>query len=144
MQQWRFKFEMIRVVDQFEIAEWEPMAIIAVMFTALFTTPQHGRCSHDYLNVCGFVIDTSICKAFIDMYSKYGRIDFAREVFNRMPKRDIISWNAMIAGYGIHGRGREALLLFNDLQNEGPKLNYVTFICLLSACSHSGLVPLLA
>ncbi|KAF9620422.1 hypothetical protein IFM89_012599 [Coptis chinensis] len=97
-----------------------------------------------YLTVCGFAIDTSICKALIDTYSKCGRIDFAREVFNRMPKRDIISWNAMIAGYGIHGLGREALLLFHDLQNEGPKPDYVTFICLLSACSHSGLVHLLA
>ncbi|KAF9615936.1 hypothetical protein IFM89_027185 [Coptis chinensis] len=110
----------------------------------LFTAPRHGRCSHGYLNVYGFAIDTSICKALVDMYSKCGRIDFAKEVFNRMPKRDIISWNAMIAGYGIHGLGREALLLFHDLQNEGPKLDYVTFICLLSACSHSGLVLLLA
>ncbi|KAF9624724.1 hypothetical protein IFM89_013262 [Coptis chinensis] len=108
---------------------------------ALLTALQHGRCSHGYLTVCGFALDTSICNALIDMYSKCGRIYFAREVFNRMPKRDIISWNAMIAGYGIHGLGREALLLFHDLQNEGPKPDYVTFICLLSACSHSGLVP---
>ncbi|KAF9607018.1 hypothetical protein IFM89_030437, partial [Coptis chinensis] len=59
-------------------------------------------------------------------------------------KVDIISWNAMVAGYGIHGFGKEALLLFQDLQNEGPKPNYGTFICLLSACSHSGLGRLLA
>ncbi|KAF9613732.1 hypothetical protein IFM89_010174 [Coptis chinensis] len=88
MQQWCFEFEMIR---------------------------EHGRCSHGNLTVCGFAIDTSIRKALIDMYSKCGRIDFAREVFNRMPKRDIISWNAKIDGYGIHGLGREALLLFHDL-----------------------------
>ncbi|KAF9598436.1 hypothetical protein IFM89_027869, partial [Coptis chinensis] len=82
---------------------------------ALFTTPHHGRCSHGYLNVCGFAIDTSICKALIDMYSKCGRIDFAGEVFNGISKRDIISWNTMIAGYGIYGLGKEALLLFHDL-----------------------------
>ncbi|KAF9611952.1 hypothetical protein IFM89_037172 [Coptis chinensis] len=99
---------------------------------------------HDYLTVSGFALDTSICKAVIDMYSKCGRIDCAQEVFNRMPNRDINSWNSMVAGYGIHGLGREALWLFHDLQNEGPKPNYVTFICLLSACSHSSLVRLLA
>ncbi|PIA63992.1 hypothetical protein AQUCO_00201353v1 [Aquilegia coerulea] len=101
---------------------------------------QHGRCNHAYLTVRGFASNTSICNALIDMYSKCGRIDFAREVFNRMPKRDIVSWNAIIAGYGIHGRGGEALLLFHNLLNDDPKPDYVTFICLLSACSHSGLI----
>ncbi|KAF9616238.1 hypothetical protein IFM89_029014 [Coptis chinensis] len=100
---------------------------------AFFTALQHGRCSHGYLIVCGFALDTSICKALNDMYAKCGRIDFVREVFNRMAKRDIILWNAMIAGYGIHGLGREALLLYHDLQNEGPKPDCVTFICLLLA-----------
>ncbi|KAL5723659.1 hypothetical protein ACHQM5_007032 [Ranunculus cassubicifolius] len=101
---------------------------------------QHGRCCHGYLIACGSEHDTTICNALIDMYSKCGRVDFAREVFNRISKRDIVSWNAMIAGYGLHGLGREALLLFNRLQSESSKPDYVTFICLLSACSHSGLV----
>ncbi|XP_058090487.1 pentatricopeptide repeat-containing protein At3g16610 [Magnolia sinica] len=101
---------------------------------------KHGQCNHGYVTVCGFQSDTSICNALIDMYSKCGRIDIAKEIFNRMPERDIVSWNALIAGYGIHGLGTEALSIFHDLHNTGLKPDSVTFISLLSACSHSGLV----
>ncbi|KAF9595612.1 hypothetical protein IFM89_001361 [Coptis chinensis] len=95
------------------------------------------------LSKISFAPARSDCRVCIVAYA-IQRFHLAREVFNRMPKRDIISWNVMIAGYGIHGLGREALFLFHDLQNEGPKIDYVTFICLLSACSHLGLVHLLA
>ncbi|CBI35295.3 unnamed protein product, partial [Vitis vinifera] len=101
---------------------------------------QHGFCSHGYLIVRGFATDTLICNALIDMYSKCGKISFAREVFNRMDRHDIVSWNAMIIGYGIHGLGMEALGLFHDLLALGLKPDDITFICLLSSCSHSGLV----
>ncbi|XP_077220482.1 pentatricopeptide (PPR) repeat-containing protein [Tasmannia lanceolata] len=101
---------------------------------------QHGRCNHGYLIVRGFTLDISISNALIDMYSKCGTIDVAREIFDRMTKRDIVSWNAIIAGYGIHGLGTEAVSLFHNLQSTGLKPDDVTFICLLSACSHSGLV----
>ncbi|KAK9278013.1 hypothetical protein L1049_027570 [Liquidambar formosana] len=103
---------------------------------------QYGSCTHGYLIVRGFVTDTSVSNALIDMYSKCGKITIAREVFDRMHKRDIISWNAMIVGYGIHGCGMEAISLFSDLQAAGLKPDSVTFISLLSACSHSGLVAL--
>ncbi|OVA14272.1 Pentatricopeptide repeat [Macleaya cordata] len=101
---------------------------------------ENGQCNHSYLIVRGFASDTSIGNALIDMYSKCGRIEFAREVFDRMPKRDIITWNAIILGYGIHGLGAESLLLFHDLLSLGLKPDDVTFINLLSACSHAGLV----
>ncbi|XP_057952680.1 pentatricopeptide repeat-containing protein At3g16610 [Malania oleifera] len=99
-----------------------------------------GSCAHGYSVVHGFATEISICNAVIDMYSKCGKINIAREVFNRMPKRDIVSWNTMILGYGIHGLGEEALFLFHDLCAVGLVPDDVTFICLLSACSHSGLV----
>ncbi|XP_010270723.1 PREDICTED: pentatricopeptide repeat-containing protein At3g16610 [Nelumbo nucifera] len=101
---------------------------------------KQGRSGHGYLIVHGFSSDTSIGNALIDMYSKCGRIDVAREVFDRIPKQDIVSWNAMIAGYGINGLGMEALRLFHDLQKVGIKPDDVTFVCILSACSHSGLI----
>ncbi|KAA8524968.1 hypothetical protein F0562_011394 [Nyssa sinensis] len=100
---------------------------------------QHGACGHGYSIVRGFTTDTSICNALIDMYSKCGKIDIARLVFDKMHKRDIVSWNAMIVGYGIHGLGMEALSLFHVMQTIGVEPDDVTFICLLSACSHSGL-----
>lgn len=74
------------------------------------------------------------------MYSKCGKVDIARLVFDRIHKRDIVYGNSMIFGYGIHGCGIEAVSLFNDIQTAGLKPDDVTFVCLLSACSHSGLV----
>ncbi|GAB2277087.1 hypothetical protein Dimus_011796 [Dionaea muscipula] len=101
----------------------------------------HGACAHAYATVSGFVNDTAICNALIDMYAKCGKVSIAREIFDRMPNRDIISWNSMIAGYGIHGLGSDALSLFYALKTTGLKVDDVTFISVLTACSHSGLVP---
>ncbi|GLU12950.1 hypothetical protein SLE2022_296030 [Rubroshorea leprosula] len=99
-----------------------------------------GTCGHCYSVVHDFIADTSICNALINMYSKCGKVDIARKVFDRMQRRDVVSWNAIIAGYGIHGLGTEAITLFHDMQVAGIEPDDVTFICLLSACSHSGLV----
>ncbi|KAB1212133.1 hypothetical protein CJ030_MR5G004759 [Morella rubra] len=99
---------------------------------------QHGGCGHGYSIVHGFVTETSICNALIDMYSKCGKINIARQVFDRMNSKDIISWNALIVGYGVHGLGGEALSLFNNFLESGLKPDDVTFIAILSACSHSG------
>ncbi|KAL8506358.1 hypothetical protein ACS0TY_017294 [Phlomoides rotata] len=101
---------------------------------------QHGICAHGYSMVCGFTADISICNALIDMYSKCGKMDDAKCVFDKMHEKDVVSWNAMIVGYGIHGRGMEAILLFQDMQNHSYKPDQITFIALLAACSHSGLV----
>nr|GMD33374.1 pentatricopeptide repeat-containing protein At3g16610 [Ipomoea batatas] len=101
---------------------------------------QYGVCGHGYSTVHGFTTDVSICNALIDMYSKCGKVELARLVFERMYTRDVVSWNAMISGYGIHGRGREAILVFNDMLTVGQKPDEITFIGLLFACSHSGLV----
>ncbi|KAJ0714474.1 putative tetratricopeptide-like helical domain superfamily, DYW domain-containing protein [Helianthus annuus] len=101
---------------------------------------QHGACGHSYAITRGFTESTKVCNAIIDMYSKCGKIDIARLVFDQMHKRDLISWNAMILGYGIHGFGSEAVSLFEHMQTAGFDPDDVTFICLLSACSHSKLV----
>ncbi|KAK7320215.1 hypothetical protein RJT34_04951 [Clitoria ternatea] len=101
---------------------------------------QYGACCHGQSIVRGFTADTSICNAIIDMYAKCGKIHFSRQIFDRMHKRDIVSWNTMIISYGIHGLYIEALSLFHELRASGLKPDDVTLIAVLSACSHSGLV----
>jgi pentatricopeptide repeat protein len=61
-------------------------------------------------------------------------------VFNNMSQRDVVSWTAILAGYGVHGHGKETLKLFQEMQQAGLKPNHITFTALLSACSHAGLV----
>ncbi|KAI4352036.1 hypothetical protein L6164_006325 [Bauhinia variegata] len=101
---------------------------------------QHGSCCHCYSVLHGFSTDTSICNALIDMYSKCGKIDISRKVFDWMQRRDIVSWNTMMVGYGLHGLGMEALSLFHEFRAAGLKPDDVTLIAVLSACSHSGFV----
>ncbi|KAJ3681066.1 hypothetical protein LUZ60_015555 [Juncus effusus] len=100
----------------------------------------HGKCAHAYIIISGLASEAVLCNSLIDMYAKCGRIELARKVFDRMYNRDVISWNTMILGYGIHGLGKEAISLFCEMKNEGFKCDDITFICLISACSHSGLV----
>ncbi|XP_051123508.1 pentatricopeptide repeat-containing protein At3g26782, mitochondrial [Andrographis paniculata] len=82
------------------------------------------------------VVGTSI----IDMYSKCGRVVTARKAFDRMNVKNVKSWSAMIAGYGMHGEAKEALAVLSDMIAAGIKPNTVTFVSVLSACCHAGLV----
>ncbi|GAV73941.1 PPR domain-containing protein/PPR_2 domain-containing protein [Cephalotus follicularis] len=82
------------------------------------------------------LLETSV----LNMYIRCGSISTARVCFDRMPVKDVVAWTSMIEGYGIHGLGIEAVKLFNHMQENGITPNSVTFLSLLSACSHSGLV----
>eukprot|EP01018_Ginkgo_biloba_P003474 Gb_25271 [translate_table: standard] len=100
---------------------------------------QQGKIIHAYIIRSQFELDV-VCTALIDMYVKCGSVQNARKLFDRMSKRDVILWSAMIAGYGMNGLGEEALQLFYQMQQTGTNPNDITFICVLSACSHAGLV----
>ncbi|XP_008798138.3 pentatricopeptide repeat-containing protein At2g34400 [Phoenix dactylifera] len=80
--------------------------------------------------------------ALIDMYAKCGDLDRAVRIFDTMPRRNIVSWNAMISALAFHGRGREAISLFERMRNEEGAIqpNEITFVGILSACVHGGLV----
>eukprot|EP01018_Ginkgo_biloba_P010468 Gb_28787 [translate_table: standard] len=75
-----------------------------------------------------------------DMYAKSGSIEDARQVFDNMSERNVVSWTTIIAGYGKHGQGKEALQLFEQMQETSMKPDHITFLAILFACSHAGLV----
>ncbi|KAF8395694.1 hypothetical protein HHK36_019644 [Tetracentron sinense] len=87
------------------------------------------------------VSDLFIASGLVDMYAKCGFITEARILFDKMPVRDIASWNAMITGLAWHGYPETALEIFQELLNL-PNLepNHITFVGVLSACSHGGLL----
>uniref|UniRef100_A0A7C9DB36 Uncharacterized protein n=1 Tax=Opuntia streptacantha TaxID=393608 RepID=A0A7C9DB36_OPUST len=93
------------------------------------------------LRLC-FVDDTQLSNALLDMYAKCGKINQAHAVFDGIPHKDVVSWTSMIAAYGSHGRGHEAIDLFTKMEQDGNGVlpNDVTILAVLSACSHSGLV----
>ncbi|XP_019448479.1 PREDICTED: pentatricopeptide repeat-containing protein At5g27110 [Lupinus angustifolius] len=78
--------------------------------------------------------------ALLDMYAKCGDVDEAFGVFKCLPERDLVSWTSMITAYGSHGRASEALELFVEMLQSNVKPDRVTFLAILSACGHAGLV----
>lgn len=84
--------------------------------------------------------DTTAGTSLISMYSKCGNLEDAWNLFLEMPQKDVVTWNAMITGYAQHGAGQKALGLFNDMREKGTRPDWITFMAVLIACNHAGLV----
>ncbi|XP_009784671.1 pentatricopeptide repeat-containing protein At5g15340, mitochondrial [Nicotiana sylvestris] len=99
-----------------------------------------GKWVHMYaLKMIKHEIDIMVATALINMYAKCGRIDDAFRVFKVMPRRNVVTWNTMLSGLAMQGKGDMVLHLFAQMVRE-VKPDDVTFTAVLSACSHSGLV----
>ncbi|KAI6681381.1 hypothetical protein NL676_035262 [Syzygium grande] len=81
-----------------------------------------------------------LCNALVDMFAKCGDVDSALRLFRSMSNKTIVSWTSVVGGLAVHGRGVEAVSLFDEMIAAGVVPDDVAFIGLLSACSHSGLV----
>ncbi|KAJ4715998.1 Pentatricopeptide repeat-containing protein [Melia azedarach] len=96
---------------------------------------------HCYAFEAGFPHYRSVQNSLISAYSKCGNVDLAHIVFKEMGfLRDVISWNAIISGYGINGHGGAALALYHEMMKGGKILDGATYLCILNACSHAGLI----
>ncbi|CAJ2672326.1 unnamed protein product [Trifolium pratense] len=101
---------------------------------------QIGKCIHDQVVKMELEDNVIVGTSIVDMYCKCGRVEMARKAFDRMKKKNVKSWTAMIAGYGMHGRAKEAMEIFYEMIRSGTKPNYITFVSVLAACSHAGLL----
>lgn len=99
-----------------------------------------GREIHSHILRNGYFQDRIVANALVDMYVKCGLLALARMLFDMIPTKDLISWTVMIAGYGMHGFGNEAIAAFDEMRNVGIEPDEVSFISILYACSHSGLL----
>ncbi|KAJ7943150.1 Pentatricopeptide repeat-containing protein [Quillaja saponaria] len=99
-----------------------------------------GKWIHVYAESIGYKGNLFVGNALIDMYAKCGVIENAVLVFNGMDRKDLISWNTIINALAMHGNAADALSLFNQMKNAGVKPDGITFIGILCACTHMGLV----
>ncbi|XP_020587918.1 pentatricopeptide repeat-containing protein At4g30700 [Phalaenopsis equestris] len=99
-----------------------------------------GKWIHQLIIEEDLELNVYVCTALIDMYAKCGNVTEARKIFNGMPDKNVVSWNAMISGYGLHGYGHEALRLFREMLSAQISPSATTFLSVLHACSHGGLV----
>lgn len=99
-----------------------------------------GRQVHAYIQKIGEMLDAHLASSLIDMYAKGGSLDCARQIFEQMTYANFVIWTSMIAGCALHGQGKEAIRLFEQMRYEGIIPNEVTFVGVLTACSHAGLL----
>ncbi|GAV88559.1 PPR domain-containing protein/PPR_2 domain-containing protein/DYW_deaminase domain-containing protein [Cephalotus follicularis] len=99
-----------------------------------------GSWVHEYVVGNGFDVNVVLGTALINMYARCGNVSKAREVFDSMNERNVVAWTAMISGYGMHGYGSQAVELLHQMRACGVRPNSVTFVAVLSACAHAGLV----
>uniref|UniRef100_A0ACD6AK82 Uncharacterized protein n=1 Tax=Avena sativa TaxID=4498 RepID=A0ACD6AK82_AVESA len=101
---------------------------------------EHGKMVHCRVMKSGFCLDTIVGNGLLDMYFKCGSSSNARFVFDTMQVHDVVSWTAMIVGYGRHGHSRKAVMCFREMVHDGFRPDNVTFLSVLSACRQVGLV----
>ncbi|KAM1095514.1 hypothetical protein EV1_010470 [Malus domestica] len=99
-----------------------------------------GKQLHSLIVKKNFGSNSFVGNGLINMYSKCGELEDSVKVFSRMPQRNSISWNSMIAAFARHGDGSKALQLYEKMNMEGVQPTDVTFLSLLHACSHVGFV----
>ncbi|XP_074280432.1 putative pentatricopeptide repeat-containing protein At3g25970 [Silene latifolia] len=99
-----------------------------------------GRQVHALALMSGLQSNVHVAGSLVFMYSKCGFLDDARRSFEETPKDSPITWNFIIFGYAQHGQGKVALELFHKMTKSKVKLDHVTFVAVLTACSHMGWV----
>ncbi|KAM7274998.1 hypothetical protein ACFE04_016864 [Oxalis oulophora] len=146
--------EMFRWMLIYNNMRFDAVALSAVLLACAHSGAlRAGKCIHDQveiatdsLRVSVLVIkmhleeDVFVGTSIVDMYCKCGRVELARKSFDRIKEKNVKTWTAMVAGYGMHGRASEALEIFNKMINAGVRPNYITFVSVLAACSHAGLL----
>lgn len=148
---------MINAYNQYERYE-EALHLFFVMWTSGFNPDKAtflsvlsvcahlcaltlGQNVHAYLLKSSMGTDISIATALLDMYAKTGELRSAQKIFYRMQKKDVVVWTSMINGLAMHGHGNEALSMFERMQEDSTLVpDHITYIGVLFACSHVGLV----
>lgn len=134
------------VLDCLEQMQCECISPDAIMFAcALKACSSAGaidKCRNVHISIvsAGFDVVSFVGNSIISTYARFGLLSEAQAIFDMLPTRDAVAWSAMINGCGMNHNGRMAIQCFEDMQQQNVKPDDVTFTCLLTACSHAGLV----
>ncbi|XP_057436227.1 pentatricopeptide repeat-containing protein At3g02330, mitochondrial [Lotus japonicus] len=107
---------------------------------ANLATIELGKQIHALILKLQLQSDVYIASTLVDMYSKCGNMQDSQLMFEKAPKRDYVTWSAMICAYAYHGLGEDAIKLFEEMQLQNVKPNHTIFISVLRACAHMGYV----
>ncbi|XP_072978216.1 pentatricopeptide repeat-containing protein At1g08070, chloroplastic-like [Typha angustifolia] len=126
------------LVSGFELGE--VTMVSALSACAHLGALNQGVWIHNYIKNNGLRFNVFVGTALIDMYMKCGEVDEAVNAFQAMRVKNVFSWNALISGFAINGRGLSAMMAFDAMARVKVKPDQVTILAILSACCHQGLV----
>ncbi|KAL5991205.1 hypothetical protein ACLOJK_012111 [Asimina triloba] len=135
--------QALALFHEMQLANVEPneVTMVSVLSScAVLGALETGRWVHFYIKKKRMKLTVSLGTALMDFYAKCGSVQQSLEVFQQMHRKNVLSWSVLIQGLASNGRGREALDIFSSMRHSNIKPNHVTFIGVLSACSHAGLV----
>ncbi|KAJ6409715.1 hypothetical protein OIU84_009253 [Salix udensis] len=136
-------FELLSLYIATEAAIPDALILVSALSVCAFQAALGpGKQIHGYVYRMGVEMDIKMTTAMIDMYSKCGSIPYAEKMFLKVIERDLVLHNVMIAGYAHHGCEIKAINLFQEMLEGGVGPDAITFVALLSACRHRGLVDL--
>ncbi|KAL4575746.1 hypothetical protein LXL04_011831 [Taraxacum kok-saghyz] len=133
--------EAFNMFNQFEETKVDSFTFASLLSAAAsLSALGKGVEMHARLIKSGLDSNQRVCNALISMYSRCGDIEAASLVFNKMEQRNVVSWTSIITGFAKHGFAVKALEKFDEMVKAGVKPNEVTYVSVLSACSHVGMV----
>ncbi|KAL6627326.1 hypothetical protein ACP70R_031052 [Stipagrostis hirtigluma subsp. patula] len=132
--------EMFREMQHSDVMADEFTMVSVITACAQLGALEMGEWARVYMGRHGIKMDVFVGNALIDMYSKCGSVERALDVFQVMHNRDKFTWTAIILGLAVNGYGEEAIDMFHGMIKVSEAPDEVTFIGVLTACTHSGLV----
>ncbi|KAL6009993.1 hypothetical protein ACLOJK_000424 [Asimina triloba] len=136
-------YETLAVFEDMNLAAVKPndVTLVSVLSAcANLGALSLGRRIHAFLEGNGFTLNLYVGSALIDMYCKCGMVGDALDIFHRMPEVNVVACSAMIMGLAMNGKATEALAIFEDMRMRDMVPNDITFVGVLCACCHAGLV----
>ncbi|KAK0597640.1 hypothetical protein LWI29_027179 [Acer saccharum] len=136
-------YEAVKLFLQMMLAKVKPDEItVATVLSACshLGLLDIGEAIHDYIKSHGVKEDVYVGNSLIDMYFKCGVVEKALLVFREMKRKDSVSWNSVISGLAVNGFANHALELFEQMLRVGVRPTHGTFVGILLACSHAGLI----
>ncbi|XP_031274403.1 pentatricopeptide repeat-containing protein At2g02980, chloroplastic [Pistacia vera] len=131
---------LFRELQERNIKPTDVTMLSALSSCALLGALDLGKWIHEYIKKYRFDKYVKVNTALIDMYAKCGSLDDAVSIFNNMSVRDTQAWSAMVVAYATHGQGYKAISMFEEMKKAQLSPDDITFLGLLYACSHTGLV----
>ncbi|XP_041028868.1 putative pentatricopeptide repeat-containing protein At3g11460, mitochondrial [Juglans microcarpa x Juglans regia] len=118
----------------------DPVTFVGVLSSCTYLGAQKfGTEVERQIQSSGFGSNPFLCNALINMYSRCGNLEKGRSIFDHLREKSVVSWTAIIGGYGMHGHGEIAVQLFDEMVRTGIRPDKAAFVSVLSACSHAGL-----